>query len=184
MKTFNWLSQARRFLTDRILRLRETLEKLAYRLRDGIAATVGDAVAGIIRALLDETDRASVPGQNHRYDDWDEHEELPWDDNLEEYPGQEPRMSPAPEQTPSSRRPRWPQAIAFALQASTWLMPRSTQSPVATTLGIAALSGVVAYAGAPAISILVALAGSAISLVSLVDHAATEAEALAEAVNP
>ena len=47
MNTLRWTGYARRFLAERILRLRDTLEKLAYRIRDGIAATVGDAVAGI-----------------------------------------------------------------------------------------------------------------------------------------
>jgi hypothetical protein len=185
MNTLHWTRYARRFLAERILRLRETLEKLAYRIRDSIAATIGDAVAGILRALLDEHSPETVPRHDSRYDPWSDPRDSYWEEDIEEFDRDEERSAPPADAEATPHRSRWTAALTAAVEAIFWWLRRPPGPfPMATALGLGAVSGVIAYLGAPAVSMVVALAGSALSLVSLVDHTANEAEALAQAVKP
>src|SRR5262249_34426582 len=161
------------------------LDDLARRFRDGIATTLGEAVSGVCHALLEAPGRPYRPPRRYwperswdREGYWPDRYEEPYEDEEQEYPTAAEPPDPAP-----PPQARWLQAVALALQAACWWLHRPPcRYPLATGLGVATLTGLAAYAGAPLVAGVLALAGTALGVVALLDRACAEANALAETV--
>jgi hypothetical protein len=182
------IDPGRRWLVKHINRLRRTLESLYDRLRDAIAVAVAraaeDAVREGVQALLADTPPLSPPDcppsnyprSNFRpATNWeatdDEDDELRrWEENLDYEPeprarseasAQVPASEPAPEPT------RLRRALAEGLQAASWWLRRSDHFSVLTALGAGLVVVLASYAGGPLAGASVALAGSALGLLSI-----------------
>lgn len=121
-------------LRHRLDQLHATLEALAIRLRQRVAAAIGRALGSLVRdAVLHALDALAAvpsnpkippPGLAHRpsdfmpdlLDDGDPDDDWAADDD----PFEEPAPSPA-SSVPSRRAPRWAVALATALRAAGWL---------------------------------------------------------------
>ena len=67
-----WMKTARRVLAGQLDRLREFLGSWGRCLRDRLAGAAGEAVTGVLRALLDvPADVDSRPSPARRYPDWE-----------------------------------------------------------------------------------------------------------------
>jgi hypothetical protein len=182
------IDPGRRWLAKHINRLRRTLEGLYDRLRDAIAVAVAraaeDAVREGVHALLADTPPLSPPdytpnnyprsnfrpatgwGDNDIEDDELRH----WEEGLDyETEPRERRDTsaqvPAGEQAPEPTRLR--RALAEGLQAASWWLRRSDHFSVLTALGAGLVVVLASYAGGPLAGAGVALAGSALSLLSI-----------------
>src|SRR5262245_48054685 len=168
-----------RWLARHLHRLRRTLEGLYDRLREAIAVAVAraaeDAVREGVHALLAHTPPPSPPDypRNHfNPSGWgdDEDDELRRWENLDYE--QEPRERNEPSaQVPSSEETAGPtrlrRALAEGLQAAGWWLRRGGRFPVLTALGAGLVVVLASYAGGPLAGAGVALAGSALGLLSL-----------------
>src|SRR5262249_31946132 len=114
-------------------------------------------------------------------DDGD-HELRRWGESLDDDPHDRRSVATANEQTPQPTRPR--HAPAEGLHAARWWLRRDSRFPLAK----AGVSGVVivlaSYVGGPLLGAGAALAGSALSLMSLGQAAYLGAGALAAVVSP
>jgi hypothetical protein len=177
-----WLRSARRFVADHLVRLRVSLEQLAFHVRERVATFVGEAVEGICRALLHQSDRQHLPGRTSRQpsmwgdpeDRWPDEYEAPRDD-LDDQPLAEDKAAP--------KRAAWLPTLGVAVEAAGWwLLHGPRRFPVLTTLGAGALTATATYVGAPMVVGIAGLAGSIFGLVTLVDRARAQASVLDEAV--
>ena len=182
-----------RWLARHLNRLRRTLEGLYDRLKEAIAVAVAraaeDAVREGVQALLMDKPPLSPsdyqPGPHPR-SNWapagwrgpqDEDEELRrWEENLDY--GQEPRgrseptaRVPPDEQSPEPTRLR--RALAEGLQMASWWLRRSDHFSVLTALAAGLAVVLASYAGGPLAGAGVALAGSALGLLSIGQGALT-----------
>ena len=170
-------------------RLRLTLDAIGTRLREAVAAAVGDTVASVVRTtvrdLLD--DPPTYPAPPHRslnpaQPPWgrsDELDEMPWFDE------------PDPDSSPDHRdnRPlagagdpaepsRWPRALAHGVHATVaWL--RRHDRPVLTAVVVGLLTALATYAGGPWAAVVVGLGGSALNLLTFAEAVHTVADAMA-----
>jgi hypothetical protein len=182
------IDPGRRWLAKHINRLRRTLEGLYDRLRDAIAVAVAraaeDAVREGVHALLADTPPLSppdyapstyprsnfAPATGWRETD-DEYDELRrWEENSDYEPNLDRRSEPQPhvpvgEQAPEPTRLR--RALAEGLQAASWWLRRSDHFSVLTALGAGLVVVLASYAGGPLAGAGVALAGSALGLLSI-----------------
>ena len=171
-----------RWLARHLHRLRRTLEGLYDRLREAIAVAVAraaeDAVREGVHALLTDTPPLCPPDYPRSHfttSEWretdDEFDELRrWEQNLDHE--QEPRERNEPsarvpfsEETAASTRLR--RALAEGLQAASWWLRRGGRFPVLTALGAGVVVLWASYFGGPLAGAGVALAGSALGLLSL-----------------
>jgi hypothetical protein len=181
------IDPGRRWLIKHLSRLRRTLEGLYDRLREAIAVAVAraaeDAVREGVQALLADTPPLSPPDcppsnyprSNFAPTGWrdtqDEDDELRrWEENLNyETEPQERRETsaeaPVEEQSPEPTRLR--RALAEGLQAASWWLRRSDHFSVLTALAAGLVVVVASYAGGPLAGAGVALAGSALGLLSI-----------------
>src|SRR5262245_36693743 len=171
-----------RWLAKHLHRLRRTLEGLYDRLREAIAVAVAraaeDAVREGVHALLMDTPPlcpSDYPRSNFTPSGWrdtdDEYEELRrWEEKLDQE--QEPMGRSEPSaQVPSSEEAAGPtrlrRALAEGLQAASWWLRRGGRFPVLTALGAGLVVLWASYFGGPLAGAGVALAGSALGLLSL-----------------
>src|SRR5262245_22310759 len=172
-----------RWLARHLHRLRRTLEGLYDRLREAIAVAVAraaeDAVREGVSALLMDKPPLSPPDYPRRNfaptsgwgDSDDEYDELRrWEENLDQE--QEPRERDEPNaQVPTNEQPAEPtrlrRALAEGLQAAGWWLRRGGRFPVLTALGAGLAVLWASYFGGPLAGAGVALAGSALGLLSL-----------------
>src|SRR5262245_31037191 len=171
-----------RWLAKHLSRLCRTLEGLYDRLREAIAVAVAraaeDAVREGVHALLMDKPPLSPPDYPRGHvtpSGWggtdDDYEELRrWEENLDDE--QEPRgrsepsaQVPTSEQGPEPTRMR--RALAEGLQAAGWWLRRGGRFPVLTALGARLAVLWASYFGGPLAGAGVALAGSALGLLSL-----------------
>src|SRR5262245_6228453 len=169
-----------RWLAKHLSRLCRTLEGLYDRLKEAIAVAVAraaeDAVREGVHALL--TDKPPLcppdyPRRNFAPSGWedDEFDELRrWEENLDHE--QEPRGRgepsahvPTSEETAEPTRLR--RALAEGLQAAAWWLRRGGRFPVLTALGAGLVVLWASYFGGQLAGAGVALAGSALGLLSL-----------------
>src|SRR5260370_148877 len=183
-----------RWLARHFQRLRRSLEALYDRLREAIAVAVAraaeDAVREAVSGLLADTPPLSPPDYPHRNfapsgawrDPNDPDEELRrWEENLDnDYAAAASREvgarvqpdEPAPEPT------RLRRALAEGLQAASWWLRRDGRFPVLTALSAGLVVVLASYAGGPLAGAGVALAGSALGLLSFAHAVHTGAGAL------
>src|SRR5262249_20809462 len=171
-----------RWLARHLNRLRRTLEGLYDRLREAIAVAVSraaeDAVREGVHALLTDKPPLCPPDYPRSHftppgwrDTDDEDEELRrWEENLDQE--QEPKgRSEANAQVPTSEETAGPtrlrRALAEGLQAAGWWLRRGGRFPLLTALGAGLVVLWASYAGGPLAGASVALAGSALGLLSV-----------------
>jgi hypothetical protein len=189
------IDPGRRWLGKHFTRLRRTLEGLYDRLREAIAAAVAraaeDAVREGVHALLADTQPLSPPDYPTRNftptsgwrDTDDEYDELArWEQNIDNE--QEPRgrsaasaQVPTSDQVPEPTRLR--RALAEGLQAASWWLRRGGRFPVLTALSAGLVVVLASYTGGPLAGAGVALAGSALGLLSFAHAVHSGAGALA-----
>src|SRR5262249_29449721 len=172
-----------RWLAKHLNRLRRTLEGLYDRLKEAIAVAVAraaeDAVREGVHALLADTPPLSPPDYPRSHftspsgwrDTDDEFDELRrWEETRdgEQEPGG--RSEPSP-QAHTSEEPAEPtrlrRALAEGLQAASWWLRRGGRFPLLTALGAGLAVLWASYFGGPLAGPGVALAGSALGLLSL-----------------
>jgi hypothetical protein len=189
-----------RWLARHIGRLRRSLEALYDRLREAIAVAVAraaeDAVREGVHALLADTPPLSPPAYPRSNfapsgawrDPNDPDEELRrWEENLDDdyataARGEMGARVPAGEQSPEPTRLR--RALAEGLQAASWWLRRDGRFPVLTALSAGLVVVLASYAGGPLAGAGVALAGSALGLLSFAHAVHTSAGALAAFGSP
>jgi hypothetical protein len=180
---FPWSETARRLLTAHCHRLRDFFSGLARGLRDRLAAAAGEAVAAVLRALLEGTEAPYRPSASPVYRDrevrsWRDEVEDAWEEEPSEVYVTEPREVPA---GPPSR---WRPTLAAALHTAAWWLrrpPAGLPGKFAVIASIAA--GLAAVAGVTP-SAALALAGSALGLIALAEAAHDGVDALYESTLP
>jgi hypothetical protein len=189
-----------RWLARHFSRLRRSLEALYDRLREAIAVAVAraaeDAVREAVSGLLADTPPLSPPDYATRNfpsaAGWREPDDVDkelrrWEENLnDDYAAAAsseagPRV-PADEPSPEPTRLR--RALAEGLQAASWWLRRGGRFPVLTALGAGAVVVLASYTGGPLAGAGVALAGSALGLMSFAHAVHTGAGALAAFASP
>jgi hypothetical protein len=185
----------RRLLTRQLARLGDTLETFGTRLRDAVAAAVGETVSGIVRetvravlaeapALATATERfvSSPQPTRPRWRGPDDPDPEPWYDDPEpEWPeADDQETPPAPGVDRTSARSRWPRALAVGFQTTLgWLRRSVGRFPVLTAVAVGLLTALATLAGGPLAAAAVGLAGSACNLLSLADAVQLGAATLA-----
>jgi hypothetical protein len=195
-----WMTRARRLLAGQLDRLREFLSRWGSCLRDQLAGAVGEAVTGVLRALLeDSSDVFGDQRPTRHYPDWGtpswrdpygEPVEDPgrpsWRDTDEDHWEDEPD-EPAPrvaEDVPDPARRRWRPTLAAALQALAWWLRQPTLELSGRAVLAAGMAGCLALTAGLPLAGVAALAGSALGLLTRTDAARTSAAALAAATSP
>jgi hypothetical protein len=184
-----------RWLARHVGRLRRSLEALYGRLREAIAVAVAraaeDAVREAVSGFLADTPplspsdypRRNVAPSGAWRDRDDPDEELRrWEENLDDDYVTAARSEARPlgetgEQTAEPTRLR--RALAEGLQAASWWLRRDGRFPVLTALGAGLVVVLASYTGGPLAGAGVALAGSALGLLSFAHAVHTGAGALA-----
>src|SRR5262245_11198020 len=170
-----------RWLAKHLNRLRRTLEGLYDRLREAIAVAVAraaeDAVREGVHALLTDRPPLSPPDYPRRNfaptSGWgdDEDDELRrWEENLDDDAEPEGRSEARPDASanePSTEPTRLRRALAEGLQAAGWWLRRGGRFPLLTALGAGLAVLWASYFGGQLAGAGVALAGSALGLLSL-----------------
>src|SRR5262245_38505868 len=169
-----------RWLAKHLSRLCRTLEGLYDRLREAIAVAVAraaeDAVREGVHALLMDKPPLSPPDYPRSHftpSGWgdDEDDELRrWEENLDHE--QEPRgrsepSTQVPTDEQAAEQTRLRRALAEGLQAAGWWLRRGGRFPLLTALGAGLVVLWASYFGGPLAGAGVALAGSALGLLSL-----------------
>jgi hypothetical protein len=190
-----------RWLARHFSRLRRSLEALYDRLREAIAVAVAraaeDAVREAVSGLLADTPPLSPPDYSHRSfapsgawrDPNDPDEELRrWEENLDDDYATAARSEARPlgeSGEPSPEPTRLRRALAAGLQASSWWLRRDGRPfPVLSALGAGLVVVLASYAGGPLAGAGVALAGSALGLMSFAHAVHTGAGALGSFASP
>ena len=188
---------ARISLTERLDWLRQGLQGLGERLREGLARLVGDAVAGATRDVL----RALLGGNGSALDDHPHQHPLspyrrgatlwgnaagrahtPWPDDRLDDPEEDPadeQMDQEDESRPHAWPPppsaeacqsRWRQALAVGCQATAWwLRHRTGRRAVLAGLAVGLASALAVYLGGALALAGASLAASALTLLALSD---------------
>ena len=173
------LHPARRALSRHVQRLRQALDGLSERLREGVALAIGQTVAAAVheavQTVLDEPPdhttapyyrTASPPARSL----WGTRERPSWDDDLDEpLPEDDDDYAPAGQaDREASPSVRWPAAVAAGLQAAAWWLRRQAgRCSLVMASGIGLLTALGAYAGGSVAVAGMGLAGAALSLLSL-----------------
>lgn len=188
---------ARISLTERLDRLRQGLQGLGERLREGLARLVGDAVAGatrdVLRALLGgngpapegHSDQHPLPPYRRGATSWDNaagRAHTPWPDDwldgpevglADEEVDQEDEPCPhagPPPRGEGPRQARWGQALAVGCQATAWwLRHRTGRRAVLAGLAVGLASALAVYLGGALALAGASLAASALTLLALSD---------------
>ena len=188
------IDPGRRWLARHFGRLRRSLEALYDRVREAIAVAVAraaeDAVREGVHALLADTPPLSPPDFPPRNftqsgawrDPNDPDEELRrWEENLDDdyetaAPNEAQPLGETGEPSPEPTRLR--RALAEGLQAASWWLRRGGRFPVLTALSAGLVVVLASYTGGPLAGAGVALAGSALGLLSFAHAVHTGAGAL------
>jgi hypothetical protein len=184
-----------RWLARHFSRLRRSLEALYDRLREAIAVAVAraaeDAVREAVGGLLADTPPLSPPDYPPRNfapsgawrDLNDPDEELRrWEENLDEDYANAARSEAGSRVQPEEQSPeptRLRRALAEGLQAASWWLRRGGRFPVLTALSAGLVVVLASYTGGPLAGAGVALAGSALGLLSFAHAVHSGAGALA-----
>ena len=171
-----------RWLARHFQRLRRSLEGLYDRLREAIAVAVAraaeDAVREAVTGLLADTPPLGPPDYPRRNfapagtwrDPNDPDEELRrWEENLDDDYAAAARSEAGPQVPPDEQTPeptRLRRALAEGLQAASWWLRRGGRFPLLTALGAGLVVVLASYSGGPLAGAGVALAGSALGLLS------------------
>jgi hypothetical protein len=177
------LDPGSRWLARHFGRLRRSLEALYDRLREAIAVAVAraaeDAVREAVSGFLADTPPLSPPDYPHRNsapsgvwrDPNDPDEEFRrWQESLDDDDETAARSETQPlgeTGEPSPEPTRLRRALAEGLQATSWWLRRGDHFSVLTALGAGLVVVVASYAGGPLAGAGVALAGSALGLLSI-----------------
>jgi hypothetical protein len=195
-----WMTTARRLLAGHLDRLREFLGSWGRCLRERLAGAAGEAVTGVLRALLeDPSDAGSRPILPRHYSEWgtpswrdpqgrptEEQDQPSWR-NADEDRWEDERSESVPtvaEEFPTTTGSRWRPTLAAALQALAWWLRRPTEElPARASLAAGITAGLALIAGWPLAGVA-ALSSSALGLLALTDAARNSAAALAAATSP
>jgi hypothetical protein len=170
----------KRYLADRLDTLQQNLEHLGGRLREGIAAAIGqtvsDAAQVAVRTFLAGLQNAAMvpqanpyrpvetypPDEPSYFDGWDHPDSFDRDVEFE---------APAP---PAPKAPRWQVAVTAAVQvlAHCLRQPFNGRS-VVTAFAVAALTGAAALVGGPLGATGAAVVGTVLSLVAVTNGTRT-----------
>jgi hypothetical protein len=169
---------SRRFLLNRIERLRESMENLGERLRESISQIISTQVGEAIREVLDSLlhIKPSRSSPEYRRDDsrYDPHREYPpnwygyeagqgdgfWNDREEP---EEPEPEVEPERKPS----RWKSLLTGLVQLAAWWFERGPKRPsLKRLLGIGAIVGAATMMGGPVAGGVAMTVGTAALLTS------------------
>jgi hypothetical protein len=180
MTSPSWTVTARRVLASQLDRLRVFLEGVGRGLRDRLAGAIGEAVAAVLRALLEVGEEGYPVSPQHWYPpreppSWRDEVEDAWRDEPEPY------YPTQPAETPSEGSTSWRPKLAAALQLASWWLRRPVDGlprRVAVAAGVA--TGLASLAGVP-LSAAAALVGSAMGLMALADAARDGVHALMRA---
>jgi hypothetical protein len=184
-----------RWLARHFSRLRRSLEALYDRLREAIAVAVAraaeDAVREAVTGLLADTPPLGLPDYPRRNftpsgawrDPNDPDEELRrWEENLDNDYAAAARSEAGARVQPDEPSPeptRLRRALAEGLQAASWWLRRDGRFPVLTALSAGLVVVLASYTGGPLAGAGVALAGSALGLMSFAHAVHSGAGALA-----
>jgi hypothetical protein len=162
--SFTWSGRARQVLAEQLSRLQQTLNRLAQYLRESIAGAIGRAVSDILSeamtAMLDDCSTAPQNGHRSAYMPWQDEEDLSFEDD--------PLAKQSEDGKNRQPRSRWRSLLSITLQSVAWWL-RQSRMPIWTALGVAAASGLVAYAGGPFLATAVGVVGSVVSLLGLAE---------------
>jgi hypothetical protein len=180
------IDPGRRWLAKHFYRLRRTLDGLYDRLRDAIAVAVARAAENAVRegvsALLAATPALSPPDYPRGHyprgnfapsggwrDTDEEYDELRhWEEGVDyEREGRKNTNPPVPAEEPGAEPTRLRRALAEGLQAASWWLRRGGRYPVLTSLGAGLMLLCASYVGGPLAGAGIALAGSAMGLLSM-----------------
>jgi hypothetical protein len=163
----------RRFLLNRLERLRESLESLGHRLRECIAEIVGKQMGEAIRDALDDTlrmkslspssdgdrheTRRVSPQEDARRWQWEgnEPDDPSWEADEPYYerahePTYQDRTEPATVQPSEPRPSRWRSLLTGLVELAGWWFPRGPQRPsFRKLLGLGAVVGAVTAVAGP-----------------------------------
>jgi hypothetical protein len=194
----SWTTTARRLLAGQLDRLREFLGRWGRCLRDQLAGAVGEAVTGVLRALLeDSSDVYGNQRPTRHYPDWGspswrdpygepagDPDRPSWRDADEDHWEDEPDEPDAAEDAPDPVRNRWRPTLAAALQALAWWPRQPTLELPGRAVLAAGMAGCLAMTAGVPLAGVAALAGSALGLLTLTEATRTSAAALAAATSP
>ena len=181
-----WAAPVRELLAEQLRRFRDSLESLACNLRDRIAASMGEALTTLVRAILGpgEVGRRrpyEPPRRSWEHAPWEEQsptEDDGWDDDDRD-PWSSSGIKPSqPTETPAPSNSRWFWWLAPLVQLW-WRLCSPRFRPL--VFGAVA-TGVAANLGPSWAVALVALASSALGLIAMADRAAGEASHLASLI--
>jgi hypothetical protein len=188
----SWLDAARRSLAHHLERLRQALDALGQRLREALAHTVGQAVAGAVREAMQAVlgggpcPARTVPGDRTRDPPallGHEPQESPWPAETDDGREGEEYAEPAPQAAPRSAQPP-SRGVGRALlvgceTAAWWLRRQAGRGAAWAALGLGLAAAVAVLAGGPLAAAGLGLVGSALGLLGLTDAAYAGVAALA-----
>jgi hypothetical protein len=183
MPSLHWLRRASRALAGRLDRLRLTFEHLREQLRDAISQQIGQTVAGAVRdavhQLLAETPfrQETAPAWRSHHSSssrdpmWDDDSDDAWAERRERWDDDAPvptRHEVAPIVDEEAAHANLNRAVMVGCEAAAWwLRQRWGRLPLVTAVLIGALAAAVSHVGGPLSVAGVAMAGSAVSLMTL-----------------
>jgi hypothetical protein len=144
-----WTATARGLLANQLDRLRDFLTGLGRGLRDRLAGAAGEAVAAVLRALLEDAETPYRPPPRRWYPEretpsWRDEVEDTWRDEPEEY------YAAAPVEVPANPGTGWRPTLAAALQLASWWLRRPVEGlPGRAALAAGIAAGVATLAGVP-----------------------------------
>jgi hypothetical protein len=186
------LAAGRRSLARHLDRLRQALDALGQRLREALAHTVGQAVAGAVReamqAVLAGGPRPARPVPGARTRDppaplWHEPQEPPWPAEADDWMEGDEHAEPAPQALPTPPQPQSRNLgralLAGCETAAWWLRRQAGRGTAWAALGLGLAAAVAVLAGGPLAAAGLGLAGTALGLLGLADAAWAGVAALA-----
>ena len=182
MSRFPWLPAAatRRLLALHLQRLRDFFGHLARGLRDRLASAAGEAIAAVVRTLLEGSEMPYRPTSYaaREIPSWREEVEESWQ---EDWPETYPSESA---ETPAQPASRWRPTLAAALQAVAWWLRQPVAGLPATLAMATSIAASVAAAAGMPVAAGLALAGTVPGLIALADAAREGVETLAQQALP
>jgi hypothetical protein len=174
-------------LTDRVRQLNDSLQHLAIRLKDAIAAAIGRAVAEAVRdgvsgllGVQEQPQRGLEHYDDHyRFGrhDWDDQDDRRDEDDL----WRDDDRLPIPSKPARRPNSRWKEAVRAAMQTGLWwLRQQPTKRPVLTTTLVALAAGSAAFVAGPTLAACVSVVASVVGLLMTAETPTTAAELIAD----
>jgi len=177
----SWLRHASRALSSRLDRLRLTFDNLHEQVRDAVSHQIGHTVAGAVREavhyLLEQapTSREQPAWRSQtatsRNPMWEDEDADPWANREERWRSRD--QTPSVDEVDSypvtePARANLNRAVLVGCEAAAyWLRQRWGQLPLLAAFLIGSLAAALTYVGGPLAAAGVAVAGSAVSLMTL-----------------